>query len=124
MLATTALAALSGPVVAGTAEEGRSNFEEITHGVDETHHVAKGHRADILIRWGDPIVAGAPEFDPAKQSAAAQSMQFGYNNDYVGFVPIDATRGLLCVNHEYTLPEVMFPGIRRKQGAKDGTSPI
>jgi uncharacterized protein len=51
------------------------------------------------------------------QSAAAQLKQFGYNNDYVAFFPLDDSgkRGLLCVNHEYTNEEVMFPGISMRQ---------
>ena len=46
----------------------------------------------------------APEFDPANQTPEAQARQFGYNNDYVGYIPIDgsAEHGLLVVNHEYT----------------------
>ncbi|MCB1468612.1 MAG: DUF839 domain-containing protein, partial [Rhizobiaceae bacterium] len=66
-----------------------------------------------LLRWGDPIFADAPEFDPLKQSAAAQAKQFGYNNDYVGYIPIEgsAEHGLLVVNHEYTNPHLMFPGL-------------
>ncbi len=87
-------------------------FAEISHGVDETHHVAKGYSADILVRWGDPVVKGAPGFDPMAQSAKAQALQFGYNNDFVGYLPLEgsAEHGLLCVNHEYTSEEVMFPG--------------
>ncbi|MGD9614884.1 MAG: PhoX family phosphatase [Alphaproteobacteria bacterium] len=119
LLATAATAAIAPPVFAGSEEIPVFNFDEIAHGIDETHHVAAGHRVDILLRWGDPIVAGAPEFDPLRQTAAAQSKQFGYNNDYVGFAPIDDNRGLLCVNHEYTAPEVMFPGIKQRQRAKD-----
>ncbi|MES1990843.1 MAG: PhoX family phosphatase [Pseudomonadota bacterium] len=91
------------------------NFTEVKRGVDEHHHVAEGHDADILIRWGDPVIAGAPAFDPANQTGAAQVMQFGYNCDYVGFVPLpygsNATdHGLLCVNHEYTNASLMFAG--------------
>jgi secreted PhoX family phosphatase len=119
LLATTAVAVLAPPAFAGSEELPAFDFAEITHGVDETHHIAAGHRADVLLRWGDPIVAGAPNFDPRQQSAAAQSKQFGYNNDYVGFVALGADRGLLCVNHEYTVPEVMFPGITEKQSSKD-----
>jgi uncharacterized protein len=90
------------------------NFEEIAHGVDETHHVAPDHEADILIRWGDPVTAGAPTFDPDNQSAAAQAQQFGYNNDFVGFIPIPFgtelhDRALLCVNHEFTNDDLMHP---------------
>lgn len=94
----------------------RFSFEEITRGVDETHHVAEGYKAAILIRWGDAVVPGAPAFDPLNQSAAAQRLQFGYNNDYVGFVPLpygtaSSDRGLLCINHEYTNDDLMFPGL-------------
>ena len=94
----------------------RVAFQEIAHGADETHHVAPGHRADVLIRWGDPVVAGAPPFDPHNHTAEAQEQQFGYNNDYVGYVPLPlgsrrADHGLLCVNHEYTNEELIFPGL-------------
>jgi secreted PhoX family phosphatase len=119
LLATTAVAALAPPAFGESEEVPAFNFDEIAHGVDETHHVAPGHRADILLRWGDPIAAGAPDFDPRKQTAAAQSKQFGYNNDYIGFVPLGEKRGLLCVNHEYTVPEAMFPGITQRQSAKE-----
>ena len=57
------------------------------------------------------------------QTADAQRRQFGYNNDYIGFIPIDgsSTHGLLVVNHEYTAPHLMFPGIVKiveKEGKK------
>ena len=81
LLASTAVAAIAPRAHGAIAELPGFDFEEIAHGVDETHHVAKGHRADILIRWGDPVVSGAPAFDPAAQSAAAQAKQFGYNNE-------------------------------------------
>ena len=94
----------------------RFTFKELPRGVDERHHVAEGYDADILIRWGDPVLAGAPAFDPLRQTADAQRKQFGYNNDYVGFVPLPygsgaADRGLLCVNHEYTNAQLMFPNL-------------
>ncbi|MGR3621793.1 PhoX family protein [Pseudophaeobacter sp.] len=94
----------------------RYRFNELTQGNDQTHHIADGYDADILLRWGDPITAEAPDFDVMNQSAAAQLQQFGYNNDYVGFTPLDqsTTRGLLCINHEYTNEEVMFPGLGRQ----------
>ena len=59
----------------------------------------------------------SPAFDPNAQTAAAQLKQFGYNNDYLAFFPLDGSgkRGLLCVNHEYTNEEVMFPGISKRQ---------
>ncbi len=121
--ATTALfgtSALIAPNEAAAAPTNRYNFSELAWGNDETHHIADGYNADVLLRWGDPITADAPEFDVMNQTAAAQLQQFGYNNDYVGFTSLNdsGTRGLLCVNHEYTNEEVMFPGLGRQD--RDG----
>jgi secreted PhoX family phosphatase len=121
-LGSAAALSLFGPaLVAGRAAEAvgapdRFAFDEVEAGVDETHHVAEGYRAQILLRWGDPLFPDSPPFDPLQQSAAAQLKQFGYNNDYIAFFPLDAdgTRALLCVNHEYTNEEVMFPGLARQ----------
>ncbi len=92
----------------------RYSFKEVEHGGDEHHHVAPDHEAKILIRWGDPLFNDSPEFDPNNQSAEAQLKQFGYNNDYVGYLPLkpksgQQARALLCVNHEYPIPGLMFP---------------
>jgi uncharacterized protein len=95
-------------------------FAETPHAYDATHHVADGYNADILLRWGDAVEAGAPAFDPMNQTAAAQAKQFGYDCDFIGFMPLPAgsangDRGLLCVNHEYTNQHLMFPDVDRKQ---------
>ncbi|MEQ8815964.1 MAG: PhoX family phosphatase [Thalassobaculum sp.] len=111
-------AGLFGAPKAAAAAKGRYVFDEISHGVDETHHVATGYDADVLLRWGDPLFADAPAFDPAAQTEAAQLRQFGYNNDFVGFHRLSADRAVLCVNHEYTNEELMFPGLGR-QDKKD-----
>ena len=121
--ATTALfgaAALTAPTRAQAAPASRYVFDELAWGNDETHHIAEGYDAQVLLRWGDPVLADAPDFDVMNQTAAAQLTQFGYNNDYVGFVPLNdaGTRGLLCVNHEYTNEEVMFPRLGRQD--RDG----
>lgn len=121
-LGVVAAAALFGPAAlasgarAAESSEDRFGFEEIEAGVDETHHVAKGYDAEVLLRWGDPLFPDAPQFDPRRQSAAAQLKQFGYNNDYVAFIPLGdgGDHGLLCVNHEYTNEEIMFPGLPRQ----------
>ncbi|ESZ23206.1 PhoX family phosphatase [Mesorhizobium sp. L2C084A000] len=118
-LAVSAIAATVSPLALISADEARAAggsafaFDELEAGIDDKHHVASGYDADVLLRWGDPLFADSPDFDPTKQSAEAQAKQFGYNNDYVGYIPIDgsAEHGLLVVNHEYTNPHLMFPGI-------------
>lgn len=127
LLALGAGTALTGPlsgVLLGRVQAAEPagatlTFEEIAHGADEKHHVAKGYDADVVIRWGDPIVANAPAFDPARQTPAGQAAQFGYNNDYVAYLPLpvgssNSDSGLLWVNHEYTNTDLMFAGIDRK----------
>ncbi|MBY4606350.1 PhoX family phosphatase [Rhizobium sp. 9T] len=132
-LAVSAIAATVSPIALMSADEARAadnkgsafNFSEVEAGVDDKHHLAEGYDADILLRWGDAVLSGAPAFDPTKQTADAQSKQFGYNNDYVGFIPLDGSseHGLLVVNHEYTNPHLMFAGLvqvvdgKIKQGA-------
>ena len=118
LFGTTAVIAPKQAAAMGNAEDSRYVFDELTWGNDVNHHIADGYNADILIRWGDPIFANVPEFDPQNQSAEDQKMRFGYNNDYVGFHELEPGRGILCVNHEYTNEEVMFPGLGRQD--RDG----
>lgn len=119
-MASAAIAATVSPVAILAADQARAaggasvfDFPEVEAGVDADHHVADGYDADVLLRWGDKLFPDAPDFDPANQSQAAQERQFGYNNDFVGFIPLDSAtdRGLLVVNHEYTNEHLMFPGI-------------
>ena len=91
-------------------------FEEITRGLDETHHLPNGYSGDILIKWGDAIFPDSPTFDPYNQTEDAQLRQFGYNNDYIGYIALEAhkgetNRGILCVNHEYTSTTLMLPNV-------------
>jgi secreted PhoX family phosphatase len=118
-LAVSAISATVAPAALMTAERARAagasafNFTEVEAGIDDKHHVAEGYDADILLRWGDPLFPDSPEFDPTKQTAESQARQFGYNNDYVGYIPLEGSseHGLLVVNHEYTNEHLMFPGI-------------
>ncbi|MDR7602243.1 MAG: DUF839 domain-containing protein [Armatimonadota bacterium] len=75
--------------------------------------VPAGYLTQVVVRWGDPVTADAPLFDPRRQTAEAQARQFGCNCDFVTFLPLPrgsraAGHGLLWVNHEYTDPELMF----------------
>lgn len=92
------------------------DFSPLAQKIHDTHRCAEGYDAQVLMRWGDWVLPGAPPFDPHHQTASAQKQQFGYNNDFVAFMPLprgsqNSDHGLLCVNHEFTNPELMFPGV-------------
>lgn len=110
---------LTSRVALAAADPSSLTFKQAEHVIKDDHHVAPGHKLQVLIRWGDAVTVDAPTFDPADQSADAQEKQFGYNNDFVGFLPLpvgsnSGNHGLLCISHEYTNAELMFPGLTIK----------
>ncbi|MCX2922122.1 PhoX family protein [Streptomyces sp. NEAU-W12] len=74
--------------------------------------VPEGYAQNVVIRWGEPILRGAPAFDPENQTAEAQAGQFGYNVDFLALLPLKGERGrqLLVANHEYSDEVLMFRG--------------
>jgi len=102
----------SSPAVAVTAAAGYKglSFTAVPANTIDAVTVPDGYAQELVVGWGDPILAGAPTFDVAKQSARAQAQQFGFNNDFIGFLPLGGRRALLVINHEYTNEELMFPG--------------
>jgi secreted PhoX family phosphatase len=73
--------------------------------------VPYGYRWTPILRWGDPLFADSPDFAPGSPNAAAQALQFGYNNDFLAIMDIDDSgrSALLCCNHEFTNRAIMFP---------------
>jgi secreted PhoX family phosphatase len=86
--------------------------------------LADGYRYNLIARWGDSVVTGTHDFDTRRlaaddwldaDAASAQDRQFGTNADAVAYfsqVSGRAARGLVCVNHEYTNAELIWPGHR------------
>lgn len=78
--------------------------------------VPTGYTWEPIISWGDPISAGAPDFNFDAQSLDAQKQQAGYNCDYTtlmrdGSRGYRKNRGVLVFNNEYTNDELMFRGV-------------
>jgi uncharacterized protein len=98
---------------------GGLTFPRVAPSNADTVLVPDGYRADVVLRWGDPLFADSPAFDAravasgallSPVAAAAQAKQFGYNCDGIGLFALDDTRQLLCVNHEFPMPALTFPG--------------
>ncbi|MBC8289440.1 MAG: DUF839 domain-containing protein, partial [Planctomycetes bacterium] len=104
---------------ASTLGEPGLTFPELKRGLDTTARVADSYRWQVLAAWGDPIFPDAAPLDVRQQTGESQLRQFGYNCDYIAFLPLpedgDVERGLLCVNHEYTNTNLMFPGLATRE---------
>jgi hypothetical protein len=87
-------------------------FTPVAPNTADTVTVPEGYAQNVVIRWGEPILRGAPAFDPDKQTAKAQAGQFGYNCDFLALLPLPGERGrqVLVANHEYTDEVLMFKG--------------
>ena len=125
-----ALSARAAPAGAPEAAHGSAlSFRPVPAGGRDEVVVAEGHRADVLLRWGDPLFEGVPALDtetladPARSellnsvaAGALQARRFGYNCDYNAYFPLpgpdsrSAVHGLLATNHEYTDDDLMFVG--------------
>ncbi|MEO3976617.1 PhoX family protein [Streptomyces sp. CAU 1734] len=95
----------------GRADGARGlRFAPVPPNEHDTVTIPAGHDQAVVIRWGDPILRGAPAFDAENQTAAAQAGQFGYNNDFLSLLPLPGERGrqIMVANHEYTSEWLMF----------------
>ncbi|MDG4864683.1 PhoX family protein, partial [Streptomyces sp. T-3] len=100
---------------AAAAEKARKaarglRFQAVAPNTADQVTIPEGYGQNVVIRWGEPILRGAPEFDAENQTAKAQAGQFGYNNDFLGLLPLGRGRQLLVANHEYTDEVLMFRG--------------
>lgn len=106
----------STPPVTGTGTGTGMDFTAVAPNTQDAVVIPQGYEQSVVIRWGDPVIPGAPRFDMAAQTPEAQEKQFGFNNDFAGLIPIDgeADRFYLVCNQEYTTEEFMFTGYQPK----------
>ncbi|NBM19872.1 PhoX family phosphatase [Streptomyces sp. GC420] len=94
-----------------TADGARGlRFKAVAPNTTDQVTVPEGYAQNVVIRWGEPILRGAPAFDADKQTAKAQAGQFGYNNDFLSLLPYKGHQQVLVANHEYTDEVLMFKG--------------
>ena len=114
-VAAPAAAATSTARRAMSSDLARTPFTAVKPNKRDAVVTAPGFDHEVVIAWGDRVLATAPAFDPFKQSPEAARQQFGYNCDYVGVHVLKngrtekGDRALLVVNHEYTDEQLMFP---------------
>jgi secreted PhoX family phosphatase len=101
--------------VGGGEGSAAPTFTEVPRSTGEGIQVPPGYNAQVLLRQGDPIRPGAPEYNPATQTGEQQEQQFGTDPDFISFMPLpygsnNSTRGLLGVNHENHRAPICFPG--------------
>ncbi|WP_263167800.1 PhoX family protein [Streptomyces sp. SCSIO ZS0520] len=96
-------------------------FAPVAPNTDDRVTVPAGYAQNLVISWGEPILRGAPDFDPERQSAKAQAGQFGYNNDFLSLLPLrgERCRQLLVANHEYTDEILMFRDYDEEQPTRE-----
>ncbi len=106
-------------------------FHPVAPNVRDTVTVPAGFGHHVVVSWGSRVLPDAPRFDVMNQTPESAAQQFGYNNDYVGILPLSRKRALLVANHEFTDEELMFPAgvydedtIRRIAMASHGMSVV
>lgn len=117
-----AAGALGAPAAASPSDDAASatwgstprglRFDSVEPNKEDAVTIPDGYEQQIVIRWGDPILDGAAEFDPEGLTPEDAAGQFGYNCDFLALLelPGERRRKVLVANHEYTSEDMMFYG--------------
>jgi len=116
-------------ITSATSKKGHQRpFKSVGPTRDDGILLSPGLRHDVLIGAGDPLFendAGLTAQDLRSlkwldgQAAAKQEKRFGTNNDALAFFasPKKRSSGVLCVNHEYVVPEFSFADFPKDRAA-------
>jgi secreted PhoX family phosphatase len=94
----------------------RPSFEPIAVTRENAISLPPGYSAQVICKWGDPILSTGPAFRPGGNNTAQdQQQQFGMHHDGMHYFPLVArpnrpNQGLLVLNHEYIDPVAMHGG--------------
>lgn len=104
VLALGSFATLGGALVPASARAATDRFAFDAIGVSTADDIVvpAGYKAEVIVRWGDPLFTDAPEFDHATRGTAeSQERAFGDNNDGMDVFSHE-DKMLLVANNEYT----------------------
>ncbi len=121
VLAMGSFAAVGGSLLptGARASADRFSFEAIPVSTADEVVVPAGYKAEVMVRWGDPLWSDAPEFDPATRgTAASQERAFGDNTDGQDVFFHDG-HVLLVVNNEYTNRDILWGNNPDAKAASD-----
>ncbi|MEM7268356.1 MAG: PhoX family phosphatase [Pseudomonadota bacterium] len=86
----------------------RFAFDQIAANSADDITVPTGYRAQVVVRWGDPLFSDTPEFDHATRgTAATQARAFGDNIDGME-VYAHGDKLLYICNNEYTNRAILW----------------
>lgn len=101
-----------------SAATSRFGFTPIPIGTDFEVHVPEGYKAQVLMRWGDPLFSDAPAFDPETGvTVEGQRRAVGDNTDGMEMFAV-GNRQILAVNNEYTNLDVLLPATAARMAAE------
>ncbi|NOD75354.1 MULTISPECIES: PhoX family phosphatase [unclassified Ruegeria] len=121
VLAMGSFTAVGGALIPSGARAAadRFSFEAIPVSTADDVIVPPGYKAEVMVRWGDPLWSDAPEFDHATRgTAASQERAFGDNTDGQDVFFHDG-HVLLVVNNEYTNRDILWGNNPDAKAASD-----
>jgi hypothetical protein len=114
-LGAAAVAFIGGPKALLAQSASRLGFGSVAVSQEDQVLLPEGYTHQVVTAWGDPVSSG-PRWDPnAANSADEQAVQMGMHADGLRFFPLplgsnESSRGVLCVNNEYTDEGLLHQG--------------
>lgn len=114
-LCGSALSFLGLPVFGATPNRPSIGFKPISVSIEDAVRVPEGYTVQVLYAWGDPVSDGPAFKADASNTSSEQAEQAGMHHDGMHFFPFveggkfSSTRGLMCINHEYTDDGLLHP---------------
>ncbi len=75
----------------------------VADGTGPVPAISSDYSYQVILPWGEPIVAPYPEHVNGSKTAADQEKQIGIGHDGMWFYPLGKgnNHGILCINHEF-----------------------